>query len=297
MNPREEGFLLLTGYLGDPERRPLTVAQFRDLTRRARLMERPDVDRDITPEDLMAIGCSRGAALRILSLLSQKEQLQWYLHEGKRTGCVPVTRVSEIYPERVRKSLGLDAPGVLWAKGDMGLLDMPMVSLVGSRDLWEPNRKFARQVGKQAALQGFALVSGDARGADRTAQDSCLEYGGKVVSVVADELEKHLQRKNVLYLSEDGFDLPFTAHRALQRNRVIHSLGSKTFVAQCTLGKGGTWNGTCKNLRYGWSPVFCFDDGSKASRELEAQGAVLITGDCLQSISQLRSNIMNFIDQ
>ena len=56
MTAGEEGFLLLTGYLGDPERKPLTVAQFRDLTARARAMSRPEADRDMTAEDLLAIG-------------------------------------------------------------------------------------------------------------------------------------------------------------------------------------------------------------------------------------------------
>ena len=41
MNPRERGFLLLTGYLGDPERKPLTVAQFRELAKRMQTMEKP----------------------------------------------------------------------------------------------------------------------------------------------------------------------------------------------------------------------------------------------------------------
>lgn len=297
MNPREQGFLLLTGYLGDPERRPLTVAQFRELTKRVRVMERPSQEREMAEEDLISLGCSRAFARRVLQLLSQTEQLRWYLSKGKRTGCVPITRITDGYPEAVRKCLGLEAPGVLWAKGDLRLLDTPKISLVGSRELKEENRAFAEDVGKQAALQGYTLVSGDARGADRTAQDSCLEHGGSVISVVADELEKHPLRENVLYLSEDGFDLVFSAQRALQRNRIIHSLGNSTFVAQCRLEKGGTWDGTVKNLRNCWSPVFCFRDESPASLELEQMGAVLIESTALRDISALQPNTMNFIDQ
>lgn len=297
MNAREQGFLLLTGYLGDPERRPLTVAQLRDLTVRARTVEHPGTDREMTAEDLLSIGCDRTAAQRILLLLSQTEQLQWYLEKGRRQGCVPVTRVSEGYPQRLRKCLGLDAPGVLWTKGDADLFKLPAVALVGSRDLENENREFARLVGKQAALQGYVLVSGHARGADRAAQDSCLEHGGKVISVVSDELEKHPAQENILFVSEDGFDLVFSAHRALRRNRVIHSLGGKTFVAQCTFGKGGTWDGTRKNLCFSWSPVFCFRDGSKASRELESLGAVLVSCDHLRNMEALQPTAMNFIDQ
>lgn len=297
MNPREQGFLLLTGYLGDPERRPLTVAQFRELTKRARGMERPSQEREMTEEDLISIGCSRAFSRRVLQLLSQTEQLQWYLSKGKRAGCTPITRVTSGYPEAVRSCLGLEAPGVLWAKGDLSLLETKKISVVGSRDLRENNRAFAEEVGEQAALQGYTLVSGDARGADRAAQNSCLEHGGSVISVVADSLEKHPLQENVLYLSEDGFDLAFSAQRALQRNRVIHSLGLDTFIVQCRLEKGGTWDGTVKNLRNCWSPVFCFRDESPASAELEQMGAVLIDHAALQNISALQPNTMNFIDQ
>jgi predicted Rossmann fold nucleotide-binding protein DprA/Smf involved in DNA uptake len=297
LNPREQGFLLLTGYLGDPERKPLTVAQFRELTKRARNMERPQAPREMTEEDLIALGCSRSFAQRVLELLSQKEQLHWYLQEGKRSGCVPITRVTDGYPQAVRRGLSLDAPGVLWAKGDLSLLDTPMISLVGSRELKEENRAFAEEVGKQAAMQGYTLVSGDARGADRAAQQCCLENGGKVISVVADDLQKYPPQKNVLLLSEEGFDLGFSPQRALQRNRVIHCLGSRTFVAQCRLAKGGTWDGTAKNLKNGWSPVFCFRDESPASFELAQMGAVLVDLTDLQDISNLQPMEMKFTDQ
>ena len=112
---------------------------------------------------------------------------------------MPITRVSDGYPLLLRKRLGLDSPGSLWIKGDASLLSQPAVSLVGSRDLNEPNREFAREVGRQAALQGYVLISGNARGADRTAQESCLNAGGRVISVVADELNKHPERENLIY--------------------------------------------------------------------------------------------------
>lgn len=295
MTAGEQGFLLLTCHLGNPERKPLTVAQFRELTRRARAMDRPKENREMTARDLMVLGYSQEDANHILFLLDEQEELSWYLEKAKKSGCVPVTRLNEMYPPAVRRCLQLDAPGVLWAKGDLSLLDMPKIALVGSRNLKEENRAFAYEAGKQAALQGYTLVSGGAAGADSTAQDSCLEHGGSVICVVADRLEKYRERKNVLYLSEEGFELPFSAARALSRNRVIHSLAVRTFVAQCTLGKGGTWDGTCRNLKGNWSPVFCFRDGSNASRELESRGAKLIGISDLTDIPKLQPDMVSFL--
>ena len=295
MTGAERGFLLLTSHLGNPMRRPLTVAQFRVLTQRMQDSSKNPEDRDLVPEDLKALGYGTEMAERIVQLLSEEELLDHYLQRAKKLGCVPVTRVSEGYPLVVRKRLGMDSPGCLWARGDLSLLQEPGIALVGSRELQEENRKFAAEVGRQAALQGYVLVSGNARGADRTAQDSCLANGGKVISVVADELWKQPVRENVLYLSEDDYEEAFSAQRALSRNRVIHALGLKTFVAQTSLKMGGTWDGTVKNLRFGWSPVYGFRDGSEAMELLIQMGLWPVNMEDLQSFYDLPQSEQNFL--
>lgn len=237
--------------------------------------------------DLTGLGYSREMAARILGLLSEKDLLAHYLHRGARLECVPVSRITEHYPLLLRQRLGLDSPGTLWGKGELAILNTPAIALVGSRELHPENHAFAQAVGRHAAKQGLALVSGNARGADRAAQEACLKAGGKVISIVADELWKHPARENVLYISEDDYDSPFTAQRALSRNRCIHALGQMVFVAQSNLHKGGTWDGTVKNLHLGWSPVLCFRDGSEASKALEQMGAYLIDIEDLENFAEL----------
>ena len=295
MTGAEYGFLLLTSKLGNPERKPLTVAQFRELFARSEQMERKEETRNVTAEDLVAIGYGPQMAAHIVELLGEGMLLQHYLQRAKKAGCVPVTRATECYPVALRNRLGLDSPGVLWAKGDLSLLSEPAIALVGSRNLHTANREFAKEVGYQAAKQGMTLVSGNARGADKTAQEACLEAGGKVISVVADSLEEHSEKENVLYLSEDVFDGEFSAQRALSRNRVIHCLGIKTFVAQCSLEKGGTWDGSTKNLQKNWSPVFCFNDGSCAVVELQQLGAKLINLADLVDFTRLQPDTQSFL--
>ena len=286
MNPREAGFLLLSSQLGNPDRRPLSTAQLRTLADRA-VGHAAAEDRDLQISDLLALGYGQDMAARIVGLLEEEALLSRYLQGGEKLGCEAVTRVSENYPLILRKRLGLDSPGCLWVRGERSILNTPAISLVGSRDLLEENRRFAEAVGRQAALQGLTLVSGNARGADRTAQESCLEAGGRVISVVADELYKHPLRENLLYISEESFDAEFSAQRAISRNRVIHALGRMVFVAQSTLGKGGTWDGTVKNLRFGWSSVGCYRDGSEASIQLEQMGAYLVDESDLQDLGSL----------
>ena len=289
MTGAEMGFLLLSSQLGNPDRKVLTTAQLRVLGQRVRQLQVDDPNRDLTQRDLQALGYGEDMARRILALLDETELLEHYCMRSIKADCTYLSRISAAYPEALRQKLGDDSPGVLWAKGDLSLLTRPKISLGGSRELLPENREFAKEVGRQAALQGYVLVSGNARGADKAAQDACLAAGGQVISVVADKLESHSIRPNVLYLSEDGFDCDFSAQRAISRNRVIHALGGKTFVAQCGYQTGGTWDGSVKNLRFGWSAVYCFEDGSPAQGLLVEMGANAVTMEELSNISDLNN--------
>ena len=287
MTGAERGFLLLCCHLGDPQRRPLTVAQFRKLARLVRAGEKSPDDRDLEPGDLMALGYGKEESRRIVELFAGEALLDRYLQKARRAGCVPLTWLTPGYPQRLLEALGDDAPACLWARGDLSILDRDGIALVGSRDLNPENQRFAHQAGQEASGQGLVLISGNARGADRTAQNAALASGGQVISIVADELQNHAIRDNVLYLSEEGFDLEFSAQRALSRNRCIHALGHASIAAQCSLQTGGTWDGSVKNLRFGWSPLCVFDDNSESARLLEQMGAVKIGFEDLKDLRNL----------
>ena len=287
MTGAERGYLLLCCHLGNPDRRPLSPAQLRKLARRVRDAEKAPDDRELAISDLTALGYSPAEAGHILRLLSEEALLDRYLTRAAKCGCVPLTPLSPSYPLRLLYALADEAPGCIWARGDLSILGKPGLALVGSRDLHPRNEQFARRVGAEAARQGLALISGNARGADRTAQNACLAAGGQVISIIADSLTDHVPVRNVLYLSEEGYDLPFSSQRALSRNRCIHALGLSAIAAQCSLKTGGTWDGSVKNLRFGWSPLYVFDDGSESARLLEQMGAVKIGSEDLKDLRAL----------
>ena len=286
MTGPERGFLLLCSHLGDPERKCLTTAQFRKLTRRVRQSEMIPSDRDLESGDLTSLGYSHEEAQRIVDLLSEEERLDHYLRRAERAGCHVLTLFSGRYPKPLEQRLGDDAPAVLWYRGDPTILERDGIGLAGSRDLLPENAAFAREAGVQAARQNLTLISGNARGADRTAQQGCLESGGSVIAILADSLKTHAPEENCLFLCEDSFDLPFSPIRALSRNRLIHSMGIATLIAQSTLNRGGTWDGSVKNLRFGWTELFCFDDRRESTGRLHQMGAELIS---LSDLSDLRS--------
>ena len=229
---------------------------------------------------------------RIVRLLSRNTQLERYLRAAEQHGIVPITRLSPRYPARLRQTLGQRCPAVLFAKGDLALLSACCISVVGSRELTECGRAFAEAAGRLIARSDYTLCSGGAAGADRAAQAACLKNGGSAVIFPVGRLLDCPAPANVLYLADQGYDLPFSAQRALARNHFIHAMGEKTLVAQCRAGTGGTWDGTTENLRHGWSPVFVNSDGSEGAQALIARGAAPVR--TLSSLDDLQPVQLQF---
>ena len=278
MRQTERGLLLLCCPLGDPLSGYLSLPQAKELSKRARAagIGEEDPFRDVSVKDIRRLGYSEFEAQHIVSLLSRERQLDGYLLAAEKAGIVVITRLDERFPRRLRDQLGGKCPAALFCKGDISLLRSRCVSLVGSRQLRQPGFHFAAQAGALAAKEGFSLCSGDAMGADRTAQEACLSNGGSAVIFPATELVNCSPRDHVLYAAEDGFELGFSAHRALSRNRLIHAMGEKTLVAQTGFGKGGTWSGSLDNLQHEYSPLFVFDDGTEGARALCMRGATAV---------------------
>ena len=272
----------------------LSLAQARELSRRARAagIGEEDPFRDVTVKDVRRLGYSEYEAGHIVSLLGRERQLDGYLLAAEKADVTVITRLDTRFPQRLREQLGARCPAALFCRGDLRLLQRPCISVVGSRHLASPGAQFAAQAGRLAAKEGFTLCSGDAMGADRTAQEACLRGGGSVLIFPATELVYCPARENVLYAAEGGFELGFSAQRALGRNRFIHAMGEKTLVAQTGFGKGGTWSGSLDNLQHDYSPLFVFDDKSEGARALCARGATPV--QALTSLQALTPAQLSF---
>lgn len=255
-----------------PLGRNLPVLNRREYHRLADLMmENQGVldERPMSVAVLQELGCCLQEAEKIFRLLETENEGWNYLQ--RRPAVTPVSRLSPYFPAPLRRLE--ECPAALFCLGDIGILKMPRISLVGNRNLTDRGERFASEVGRWAAKHDYALVSGGARGADTVAMTACLEAGGTAISVLPGRLPG-LAEERVLYISDEGYDMEFTAARALRRNHYIHAMGESTYVAQCTECKGGTWSGACDNLRRRLSPLFVNVDGSEGSNALLDMGAL-----------------------
>ena len=78
-------------------------------------------------------------------------------------------------------------PPVVFAQGDLGLLDGRRVAIVGTRNATAAGRDTATTLGHQLALANVHVVSGLARGIDACAHRGALQSdaGGRPIAVVA----------------------------------------------------------------------------------------------------------------
>jgi DNA processing protein len=141
-----------------------------------------------------------------------------------------------------------DSPPVLFALGDVAVLDRPAVAIVGSRDHSAYGGEVARALGWSAASAGLVVVSGMARGLDAVAHAAALDAGGTTIGVLGNGLGVVYPAANrALYrrVAEGGLLLtefpPGERPHAgsfPRRNRIISGLARVTVVVEAAEGSG-----------------------------------------------------------
>ncbi|HKT61494.1 MAG TPA: DNA-processing protein DprA [Gemmatimonadales bacterium] len=141
-----------------------------------------------------------------------------------------------------------DPPPVLFAMGDLGLLQRPAVAIVGSRDHSAYGQTVARATAALAARAGLAVVSGMARGLDAVAHASALDANGATIGVLGNglgviypaanrALYERVLRHGLLLSEFPPGERPH-AGSFPRRNRLISGLARVTLVVEAAIGSG-----------------------------------------------------------
>ena len=198
------------------------------------------------------------AAERLNCLLSRGFQLSQAVEHWANRSISVIGRADAAYPRRFKQRLKRAAPPLLYACGNLELLNDPALAVVGSRSTPEPLLREAEAVGALAAAAGVVIASGAARGVDETAMLGSLAAGGCAIGVVADSLEKVSARPiwrqalldgRLLLLSSDAPSARFQVWRAMGRNKLIYALADAALVVSSAKGEGGTWAGATEQLQ------------------------------------------------
>ncbi|MGL5008469.1 MAG: DNA-processing protein DprA, partial [Paracoccaceae bacterium] len=166
------------------------------------------------------------------------------LAQGRALGARLLVHGREGYPAALMDVA--EAPPVLWARGDAGLLARPMVAMVGARNASSLGLRMARRMAEELGAAGQVVVSGLARGVDAAAHEAALATG--TVAVMAGgvdviyppenrELAAQIAAKGCL-ISEQPMGLEPQARHFPQRNRIVAGLARAVLVVEAAAKSG-----------------------------------------------------------
>jgi DNA processing protein len=141
-----------------------------------------------------------------------------------------------------------DPPLLLYAQGDIALLQRPALAIVGSRHPTPEGTDNAHAFAAALSQDGLTVVSGLAAGIDGAAHEGALRGAASTIALVGTGLDRVYPRAHLklareiadrgLLLSEFTIGTPPLAAHFPQRNRLIAGLGLGTLVVEAALKSG-----------------------------------------------------------
>jgi DNA processing protein len=159
-----------------------------------------------------------------------------------------ISRGDKHYPNRLNDLY--DPPSGLYIDGDLGLLNVPMIAIVGSRKASTEGLKNATVFAQGLSRAGLLIVSGLARGIDGAAHQATLSLGpqhftmavcGTGLDVIYPKehlgLARNIQNQGLLVSEYPPGTAPKSSHFP-RRNRIIAALSIGVLVIEAAERSG-----------------------------------------------------------
>jgi len=264
----------------------------------------------VTFHRLMAEHGSAQAALAALPGVAQAAGIEHYaacpvavaraeLAQGAAAGAVLLCWGAADYPAALMDLP--DAPPVLWARGNLHLLNRPMVAMVGARNASSLGLRMARRLAQALGAAGQVVVSGLARGIDAEAHQAALDTG--TIAVQAGGVDVVYPAENAelaaailaqgCLVSEQPMGMDPQSRHFPQRNRIVSGLSRAVVVVEAA-ARSGSLITARDALDQGRDvmavPGHPFDARAEGCNLLIRDGATLVrhAGDVLEALGVTR---------
>ena len=178
--------------------------------------------------------------IRLCPLADAQRELEL----GRKLGLTLLAEFDHAYPRHL--STIDDAPPVIWARGDLGLLNRPAVGMVGARNASLNGRNITRRLAADLGRAGLVVVSGLARGIDASAHEGSLSTG--TIAVVAggcdvvyppehQDLYQSICEAGAVVAELPPGTQPQSGHFP-RRNRIVSGLSLGVVVVEASLKSG-----------------------------------------------------------
>lgn len=231
--------------------------------------------------DLVRRGGGRPA--RVPSVAEAEAEIE----KAQKAGATFVAIGEPDYPPMLKN---MDMPPPLLAiKGEPAVFTLPPVAIVGARNASLAGIKFARQIATELGREGYAVVSGLARGIDTAAHQGAVQTG--TIAAVAGGIDRPYPPQNaglLLEIAERGgavvSEMPFgwepRAQDFPRRNRLIAGLSLGLLVVEAAKRSGSLISarlaGEMGRIVFA-VPGSPLDPRSEGANGLLKDGAVLVT--------------------
>lgn len=180
-------------------------------------------------------------------------------------------------------------PPLIFAEGDLKLLNTPQLAMVGSRNPSMAGKDNAHAFARHLAQAGLTITSGLALGIDAASHQGALVVQGKTIAVLGtglDYIYPSSHKKLATEIAEQGLLLsefplgskPHAAHFP-QRNRIISGLSLGTLVVEAAISSGSLITATFaleQNREVFAIPSSIHNPLAKGCHALIRQGAKLV---------------------
>lgn len=251
---------------------------------------------DAPAEEFGKAGGSAALGARTTGGAEARETAREVLGGAARAGMTVLGRGLPGYPGSLLHLT--DPPPVVFVQGRTDLLEGERVAVVGARRATGAGRRFARELGRNLALNGVPVVSGLALGIDAAAHRGALEGPGSTIAVLASGLDRvhprshrGLQeriREEGLLVSEFPPGEAARPYHFPRRNRILAALAMDVVVVEAGARSGAliTVEHALDLGREVWAvPGSVEYDQARGVNALIREGAHVLTtpGDLLRS--------------
>jgi DNA processing protein len=147
----------------------------------------------------------------------------------KIAGCSLLNWTEPEYPQTLLQIY--DPPVFLYVRGDPQVLNLPSISIVGTRKPTLYGTQMAQRLGRELAARGLVVVSGMARGIDAIGHQGAMEAHGRAIGVLGTGIDVCYPKENkklyekVLERGAIISEFPLRTHPAPEnfpvRNRIV----------------------------------------------------------------------------
>jgi DNA processing protein len=206
----------------------------------------------------------------------------------KIAGCSLLNWTEPEYPQTLLQIY--DPPVLLYVRGDRQVLNLPSLSIVGTRRPTLYGTQMAQRLGRDLAARGLVIVSGMARGIDAIGHQGAMDASGRAIGVLGTGIDVCYPKENKkLYekVLERGViisEFPLHTHPAPEnfpvRNRIVAGMPLGVVVIE-----GAQYSGSLITARLAMEfgrevfgvPGNVTQPVSFAPNQLIKQGAKLVT--------------------